>query len=59
VYPQAGETQLFDLLSDPFELHDVAERGESAVRVERLRARLQGWQESLGDPLAPPPIPGD
>ncbi|HUK17928.1 MAG TPA: sulfatase-like hydrolase/transferase [Bryobacteraceae bacterium] len=60
VYPQAGVTQLFDLDTDPWEIHDLAgERKYSALRSTLLE-RLRRFQRELGDDL--PPIaapPGD
>lgn len=48
-YPLTGEEQLFDLTSDPWELHNLA--GQPAVAG--LQANLEAMLDGL---LAPPPI---
>ena len=40
-YPQINKTQLFDLQTDPFELHDLAGKTESAAKVQELMSRLE------------------
>ncbi|MCP4639652.1 MAG: sulfatase-like hydrolase/transferase [bacterium] len=42
-------TQLFDLESDPFELHNLAERNECADDLTRLRKELVRWRDDLDD----------
>ena len=50
-YPQVGQTQLFDLESDPDELLNLADRPEHMIRLAGLRGELERWQESLEDEL--------
>ena len=51
VYPAIGRTQLFDLESDPAELHDLA--GDHAFRdeVDRMSRLLASQQQAFGDTL--------
>lgn len=44
--------QLFDLSTDPWEMHDLAKDAACRSRLSELVQRLQHWQENLGDPLA-------
>lgn len=48
-YPQVNVTQLFDLQSDPHEVHNLASQPEQAARIKSLTAEMQLWQERLGD----------
>ncbi len=48
-YPQIAETQLFDLVVDPDEIHSLAEDPEHAARVAELTDLLVDWQVRLGD----------
>lgn len=48
-YPQINYTQLFDLASDPEEIHNLAEAPEQAGRIERLTRLLEQWQRRVGD----------
>jgi N-sulfoglucosamine sulfohydrolase len=49
--------ELFDLVTDPHEMRNVAHEPESApVRVE-LRRRLDEWMRATGDPLLHGPVP--
>ena len=48
-YPQIDKTQLFDLLNDPFELHDLASESKSAGTVQDLTARLEKALKQYGD----------
>jgi arylsulfatase A-like enzyme len=48
-YPQLNRTQLFDLESDPHELHDLSQAPEQQSRVATLTQRLSEWQARLGD----------
>lgn len=50
--------QLFDLVADADERHDLAGRPEHAATVARLRARLTRWQEEAGDRWWPEPGAG-
>jgi arylsulfatase A-like enzyme len=51
-YPQIDKTQLFDLASDPEEMHDLSHEPEQAPRIESLLAELKSWQKRLGDTAA-------
>ncbi|MGQ9576839.1 MAG: sulfatase-like hydrolase/transferase [Thermoguttaceae bacterium] len=48
-YPLVDRTQLFDLQSDPDEMHDLAGQPGHADRVERMLARLKVLQARFGD----------
>jgi len=50
-YPQINRSQLFDLLNDPHETTDLADRPEQAATIERLTGSLVAWQQSVGDTL--------
>lgn len=50
LYPKARRTQLFDLASDPDEMHDLSTQPEQASRIANLRAKLLGWLKENGDP---------
>ena len=52
VYPKVNKIQLFDLQSDPIEMHDLANDGNHAGDVARLLGMLKNWQGRLGDSLA-------
>jgi arylsulfatase A-like enzyme len=51
-YPQVNVTQLFDLRSDPFELHNLANDSAHAKRLAQMTARLQQQQQQFGDRLS-------
>lgn len=51
-YPQVNITQLFDLQNDPGEETNLADRPESAPRVEFLTSRLVALQKQFDDSLA-------
>lgn len=48
-YPRVDRTQLFDLRTDPDELHDLSAAPEHAARVATLTARLAALQKEYGD----------
>ena len=48
-YPQINHRQLFDLESDPFELHNLAEDPARQADVKRLLALTKTWQQKVGD----------
>ena len=48
-YPRADKTQLFDLLSDPQECHDLADERTHGPKVEQMLTLLEEWQRRLGD----------
>ncbi len=50
-YPQIDRTQLFDLQTDPDEVHDLSAQPEQAKRVAELMARLVAEHQAVGDPL--------
>ena len=54
--PQINKTQLFDLQSDPFELHDLADKPELRDKVQALLSRLEHALGEYGDkcPLSVP-----
>lgn len=49
-YPKAGREQLFDLQNDPHELHDLSADPSQRTRLEELKAALQAWCQTNGDP---------
>jgi choline-sulfatase len=49
VYPQAGVTQVFDLVKDPWETADVSAKPEYAAVKKHLLERLSRFQRELGD----------
>ena len=51
VYPHARITQLFDLTSDPWEIHNLAEDPRYASLRKDLLHRLKRLQQELDDPL--------
>jgi arylsulfatase A-like enzyme len=53
-YPKAARTQLFDLLSDPDEEHDLSADPRHAAQAGRLRDALRAWQRQKHDPLVKP-----
>jgi arylsulfatase A-like enzyme len=48
-YPQIDHTQLFDLATDPDELHNLAGDADQAERVARMLGMIEAWQRELGD----------
>ena len=51
-YPKLDRYQLFDLDSDPWEMHDLAGDAAHAGTQAEMIARLKAMQKQLGDPLA-------
>ena len=51
LYPEAQEVQLFNLIEDPNELHNLANNPESKDLLQDLHQRLTRLQEKVGDPL--------
>jgi arylsulfatase A-like enzyme len=49
VYPKIAKRELFDLVSDPDEMKNLADDPGQAPRIESLTAKLRGWQQHLGD----------
>jgi len=58
-YPEVNITQLFDLQTDPHEMHNLADQPEQAGRVKEMMARLQQERKTYGDtaPLRRPVVP--
>ncbi|MFO1054287.1 MAG: sulfatase-like hydrolase/transferase [Planctomycetota bacterium] len=56
-FTQTGKTLLFDLQSDPHEIHDLSEDPAQRGRIAALLARIKTWQELCGD--AQPLVPDD
>ncbi|MCC9657735.1 sulfatase-like hydrolase/transferase [Rhodopirellula halodulae] len=54
VFPKAKTVQLFDMLNDPLEQHDLAANPAMAAIVKDLFDQLQILQTSLGDELVLP-----
>ena len=57
-----GETeipseQLFDLVFDPNEAHNLAGDGAHAAPLAEMRARLERWMRATHDPLLDGPVP--
>ncbi len=48
-YPQAGQTQLFHLSEDPYEVCNLADKPEQVVRVAELIAQLKQELAAAGD----------
>jgi arylsulfatase A-like enzyme len=53
-YPKIDRWQLFDLSSDPNELHDLAAEVSQAKRIATLRLALKTWLADHHDPLLRP-----
>ena len=49
-YPRLHHTQLFDLLRDPYELHNLAPT--DSAQTARMMALLRDWQQETGDTLS-------
>ena len=61
-YPQISKTQLFDLRSDPGELHDLSADPIHAGELQRLTDLLRQEQSAAGDDLSftsPKQVPAD
>jgi arylsulfatase A-like enzyme len=50
-YPQVDVTQLFDLRTDPDEIHDLAAGPAQSPRIKDMLARLAAEQKNFGDSL--------
>jgi arylsulfatase A-like enzyme len=48
-YPKIDRAQLFDLQSDPDEIHDLSSDPAQAERIARLTRLMQEWQNKYGD----------
>ena len=49
--------QLYDLIFDPNETCNLAERPEAPSLLNELRSRLEAWMRETQDPLLAGPIP--
>ena len=52
-YMSRPPEQLYNTATDPFELTNLADKKEHAATKQRLRAELQHWLKSQGDPGIP------
>lgn len=50
LYPKAGREQLFDLKTDPDELHDLSADPAYRSKKDELATKLQSWRQQNGDP---------
>ncbi len=50
IYPKINHRLLFDLQSDPHEIHDLAQAPENVPTVNRLVRLMQSWRTRLNDP---------
>lgn len=50
-YPQVNRHQLFDLVQDPLEMHDLAADTTHAGKFAELKALLENEQRAANDPL--------
>jgi arylsulfatase A-like enzyme len=48
-YPKVNQTQLFHLRDDPYEIHNLADKPEFAVKLAELNARLTQELAAAGD----------
>ena len=46
-------TQLFDIQSDPWELHNLADDAGYAGHVARLREEMFRWRDAVDDEASP------
>lgn len=49
--------QLYDLLFDPHEAHNLAGSEENRTVLEEMRGRMDHWMKSTNDPLLKGPVP--
>jgi N-sulfoglucosamine sulfohydrolase len=49
--------QLFDLVFDPHEMHNLANNAAYSATLSDMRGRLQRWMERTHDPLLAGPVP--
>jgi arylsulfatase A-like enzyme len=54
-WEQPEEWELYDLQTDPDEIHNLAARPEHAERIKQLRLRLDGLRREVGDVDRPGP----
>ena len=51
IFRQPPEFELYDLQTDPWEFHNLAEDTRYAEQLIHLKKRLADWQEETNDPL--------
>lgn len=56
LYPRTGKARLFDLSSDPHEMHDLADREASQPIMRKLFMRLLALQKDYDDALDLKPV---
>jgi N-sulfoglucosamine sulfohydrolase len=49
--------QLFDIVRDPDELHDIGGRQENAGLIKELSRKLYAWMKAVDDPILKGPVP--
>jgi arylsulfatase A-like enzyme len=49
-YPQIGRRQLFDVIADPQEQHDLSEAAPHVAVRDGLCSKLAAWQDDVKDP---------
>jgi arylsulfatase A-like enzyme len=45
--------ELYDIQTDPYELHNLADQPEHQSRLEKMRTAFRDWQKRTGDPGIP------
>jgi arylsulfatase A-like enzyme len=58
IFGKRPAEELYDLREDPHELVNVASKPEYVATIERLRARVEKWQQQTGDPRVDPTYDG-
>lgn len=51
VWNLTAQDELYDLLSDPAELHNLAQQPEYGDQLMHMRGRMIPWMELIGDPI--------
>jgi arylsulfatase A-like enzyme len=51
LYPQIKQTQLFDIIKDPWEMENLATDSTHAATVSKLFSMLQELQKTVNDPM--------
>ena len=50
-YPEAGQTQLFNVKEDPWETRNLADEPQYAAIRRSLNHELRGWMQQIDDPI--------